>query len=71
LQSGLKGVLHEQEERMQSAGGLGGLADVGSSGEDAERGCLEVWCRARVIGSSNTAAAAANHTDFWHLPSVP
>ncbi len=56
---------------MQSAGGLGGLADVGSSGEDAERGCLEVWCRARVIGSSNTAAAAANHTDFWHLPSVP
>jgi hypothetical protein len=32
---------------MQSAGSLGGLADVGSSGEDAERGCLEVWCRAR------------------------
>jgi len=28
-----------QEGRMQSAGGLGGLADVGSSGEDAERVC--------------------------------
>ena len=28
-----------QEGRMQSAGGLGGLADVGGSGEDAERLC--------------------------------
>ena len=30
-----------QEERMQSAGGLGGLADVGSSGADAERACAD------------------------------
>lgn len=30
-----------QEERMQSAGGLGGLADVGSSGADAERTCAD------------------------------
>ena len=28
-----------QEGRMQSTGGLAGLADVGSSGEDAERLC--------------------------------
>jgi hypothetical protein len=28
-----------QEQRMQSAGGLAGLADVGNSGEDAERLC--------------------------------
>ena len=30
-----------QEQRMQSTGGLAGLADVGSSGEDAERLCAE------------------------------
>jgi hypothetical protein len=30
-----------QEQRMQSAGGLAGLADVGSSGVDAERLCAE------------------------------
>jgi len=28
-----------QEGRMQTAGGLGGVADVGSSGADAERLC--------------------------------
>jgi len=28
-----------QEGRMQSAGGLAGVGDVGSSGEDAERLC--------------------------------
>ncbi len=28
-----------QEQRMQSTGGLAGLADVGSGGEDAERLC--------------------------------
>ena len=31
----------KQEQRMQSAGGVGGLADVGSSGEDAERVCAD------------------------------
>jgi hypothetical protein len=31
----------KQEERMQTAGGLGGLADVGSSGGDAQRLCAE------------------------------
>lgn len=30
-----------QEQRMQSTGGLAGVADVGSSGEDAERLCAE------------------------------
>ena len=30
-----------QEQRMQSAGGLAGVADVGSSGVDAERLCAE------------------------------
>jgi hypothetical protein len=30
-----------QEERMQSAGGLGGIADAGSSGADAERACAD------------------------------
>ena len=30
-----------QEQRMQSAGGLAGLADVGSAGVDAERLCAE------------------------------
>jgi hypothetical protein len=30
-----------QEERMQSAGGLGGVADAGSSGADAERLCAD------------------------------
>jgi hypothetical protein len=30
-----------QEQRMQSTGGLGGLADVGSSGADAESLCAE------------------------------
>ena len=29
----------KQEERMQSAGGLAGVADVGASGEDAEAIC--------------------------------
>ena len=28
-----------QEQRMQSAGALGGVGDVGSSGVDAERLC--------------------------------
>jgi hypothetical protein len=30
-----------QEQRMQSTGGLAGLADVGNSGVDAERLCAE------------------------------
>jgi hypothetical protein len=30
-----------EEQRMQSTGGLAGLADVGSSGVDAERLCAE------------------------------
>lgn len=30
-----------QEERMQTAGGLGGVGDVGSSGVDAEKLCAE------------------------------
>jgi hypothetical protein len=30
-----------QEQRMQSTGGLAGLADVGSAGGDAERLCAE------------------------------
>lgn len=30
-----------QEQRMQSTGGLAGVADVGSSGVDAERLCAE------------------------------
>ena len=30
-----------QEQRMQSTGGLAGLADVGSSGVDAETVCAE------------------------------
>jgi hypothetical protein len=30
-----------QEQRMQSTGGMAGLADVGSSGTDAERLCAE------------------------------
>ena len=30
-----------QEQRMQSVGGLAGVADVGSSGVDAERLCAE------------------------------
>ena len=30
-----------QEQRMQSAGALGGVADVGSGGVDAERLCAE------------------------------
>jgi len=30
-----------QEQRMQSTGGLGGLADVGSSGADAESVCAD------------------------------
>lgn len=30
-----------QEQRMQSTGGLAGLADVGSAGVDAERLCAE------------------------------
>jgi hypothetical protein len=29
----------KQEERMQSAGGLAGVADVGSAGEDAQAVC--------------------------------
>ena len=45
-----------QEQRMQSTGGLAGLADVGSSGVDAEKLCAEKnklykrdgnWYRAR------------------------
>jgi hypothetical protein len=31
----------KEEERMQAGGGLAGLADVGSSGADAERLCAE------------------------------
>lgn len=31
----------KQEERMQSAGGLAGVGDVGGSGRDAERICAE------------------------------
>ena len=31
----------KQEQRMQSAGGLAGMADVGNSGKDAERICAE------------------------------
>lgn len=31
----------KQEERMQAAGGLGGLGDVGGSGVDAERLCAD------------------------------
>jgi len=30
-----------QEQRMQGAGALGGVGDVGSSGQDAERVCAE------------------------------
>ena len=30
-----------QEQRMQSSGGLAGVAEVGSSGVDAERFCAE------------------------------
>jgi hypothetical protein len=30
-----------QEQRMQSTGGLAGLADVGSTGADAEKLCAE------------------------------
>jgi type II secretory pathway pseudopilin PulG len=30
-----------QEQRMQSTGGLAGVADVGSSGADAEKLCAE------------------------------
>jgi hypothetical protein len=30
-----------QEQRMQSTGGLAGLADVGDAGVDAERLCAE------------------------------
>ena len=30
-----------EEQRMQSAGGLAGLGDVGSTGSDAERVCAE------------------------------
>ena len=30
-----------QEQRMQSAGGMAGLADVGSAGADAESLCAE------------------------------
>ena len=31
----------KQEERMQAAGGLAGVADVGDSGKDAERLCAQ------------------------------
>ncbi len=31
----------KQEQRMQSAGGLAGMADVGNSGQDAERICAD------------------------------
>jgi hypothetical protein len=31
----------KQEQRMQGAGGLAGLGDVGSAGTDAERLCAE------------------------------
>lgn len=31
----------KQEERMQSAGGLAGIADVGDSGKDAEKLCAQ------------------------------
>ena len=31
----------KQEQRMQSAGSLGGVADVGNSGEDAESVCAD------------------------------
>jgi hypothetical protein len=31
----------KQEERMQTAGGAGGLGDVGSTGVDAEKLCAE------------------------------
>ena len=30
-----------QEQRMESAGALGGVADVGSSGQDAEKLCAQ------------------------------
>ena len=31
----------KQEQRMESAGALGGIGDVGSSGQDSERLCAE------------------------------